>query len=248
MIARTTRHAALGAWLLLSATAAMAQEPAVPREPDAPEVQEPFDDTSPRAARPGITARVHGLVGFQSFTAKKSFEAVLDTSSGPVYGAGGGLLLGRNLFVDVLVSRFSADGSRVFVTDSGDTFDLGIPTTVTVVPIDVSIGWRFAGRPRLTARGKPAFRPVPFGGGGFGFLTYEETSEGAQGSEDVSERFGSYHVMGGVELPFSKHLGASAAVLYRWVPDAIGTAGVSKVYGEDDLGGLQFRVLVSYTF
>lgn len=245
MNARLTRHSALWAWLVLAPAVAFAQEPTAPPALDPPDAEE---SGAPGANRPPLTARVHGLAGFQSFTAKDSFEAVLDTSGGPVFGAGGGLLLGRNVFVDVLVSRFSADGSRVFVTDTGDRFDLGIPTTVRVVPLDVSIGWRFTGRPRLNARGKPLFRPVPFGGGGFGFVNYEETSEGSQSGEDVSERHGSYHVLGGVELPFSAHLGASVGALYRWVPDALGTNGVSQVFGEDDLGGLQVRVLVTWTF
>ncbi|BCS34488.1 hypothetical protein TBR22_A37150 [Luteitalea sp. TBR-22] len=195
-----------------------------------------------------VRARVFGLVGFQSFTAADSFAAVLDTSSGPVFGGGGGMLLGRNLFVDVSVSRFSADGTRVFVTDSGEVLDLGIATQVTVTPMDVSIGWRFAGAPKPGPTGKPRFRPVPFAGGGFGLQNYEETSEFASSGDDTSDSHGSYHVLGGMELPFSRRLGVSADVIYRWVPDAIGSGGVSAYYKETDLGGAQVRVRVLFTF
>ena len=215
-----------------------AQEPAPAEEPDAP----------PRRRGPAITARVSGLAGFQSFTATDSFKAVLDTSSGPVFGGGAGLLFGRSLFVDVMVTRFSADGTRVFVTDGGEIFDLGIDTRVTVTPIDVSVGWRFAGTPRLGPTGRPRFRAVPFAGGGFGVQQYEETSEFAESGDDVSDTHGSYHVLGGVELPFTRHLGVTADVLYRWVPDAIGQAGVSAVYDETDLGGAQVRFRFTYTF
>jgi hypothetical protein len=218
--------------------------------PPAPEYPvEPVDDVPP-PARPGLSIRprLFGLVGFQSFTASDSFSAVLDTSSGALFGGGGGVLLGRNLFVDVSIARFSADGSRVFVTDDGEVVDLGIATSVAVTPIDVSIGWRFAGKPTLTPAGKPRLRPVPFAGGGFGFQQYEETSEFASGDDDVSESHGSYHVLGGVELPFSRHLGASADVLYRWVPDGLGSGGVSEYYGDTDLGGAQVRLRIVFTF
>ena len=195
-----------------------------------------------------IRPRLFGLVGFQSFTASDSFSAVLDSSSGVVYGGGGGLLLGRNLFVDVSISRFAADGTRVFVADGGEIVDLGIATEVTVMPIDVSIGWRMEGQPTLTPSGKPRFRPVPFAGGGFGFQQYKETSEFSAAEDDVDESHGSYHVLGGIELPFTPHLGAMADVLYRWVPDAIGTGGVSAHYDETDLGGPQVRVRFVFTF
>jgi hypothetical protein len=55
-------------------------------------------------------------------------------------------------------------------------------------------------------------------------------------------------VLGGVELPLSRRLGLSADVLYRWVPDAIGSGGVSAYYDETDLGGAQVRVRLLFTF
>ncbi len=252
---------------ILSATSALAQEPTPPAPPVAaperpvdrppapedvvvPDAPQADPDTPPQAGktRAAIRLRAFGLVGFQSFTATDSFSAVLNSSSGTMFGGGGGLLLGRNVFVDVSLSRFSADGSRVFVADGGEVIDLGIPTQVTVTPIDVSIGWRFAGTPRLTPAGKPRFRAVPFGGGGFGLQQYEETAEFADSGDDVSESHGSYHVLGGVELPFSRHIGATADVVYRWVPDAIGTGGVSAYYDETDLGGAQVRIRIVVTF
>jgi hypothetical protein len=226
--------------------------PAEPLDQQPEDAQEPAPADEPDALAgrrgPAITARVSGLAGFQSFTATDSFKAVLDTSSGPVFGGGAGLLFGRNVFVDVMVTRFSADGTRVLVTDGGEIFDLGIDTGVTVTPIDVSVGWRFAGTPRLGPTGRPRFRAVPFAGGGFGVQQYEETSEFAESGDDVSDTHGSYHVLGGVELPFTRHLGVTADVLYRWVPDAIGQAGVSAVYDETDLGGTQVRFRFTYTF
>ena len=222
-----------------------------PRAPEDPieDAAQPPDETPPaQPRRPSVQPRLFGLLGFQSFTASDSFSAVLDSASGVVFGGGGGLLLGRNLFVDVSVSRFAADGTRVFVTEAGDIIDLGVATEVTVLPIDVSIGWRLVGRPSFTASGKRRFRPVPFAGGGFGFQQYKETSEFANAEDDVDESNGSYHALGGVELPFSPHLGAIADVMYRWVPDAIGAGGVSAYYDETDLGGAQVRMRVVVAF
>ena len=116
------------------------------------------------------------------------------------------------------------------------------------MPIDVSIGWRIAGARRSRPLASPAFRAVPFVGGGFGFQQYKETSEFSIGEDDVEESNGSYHVLGGIELPFGRAVGASADVLYRWVPDAIGTGGVSAHYDETDLGGVQVRMRVVVTF
>lgn len=233
-----------------------APEPERPPAPvdapvDAPVEASPVDEEEAAPARRRgmqVRPRVFGLAGFQTFAASDSFKAVLDTSSGPVFGGGGGLLLGRHLFVDVSVSRFSASGTRVFITDGGEVIDLGIDADVTVTPIDVSIGWRFAGTPKLDARGRPRFRAVPFVGGGFGIQQYKEVSEFADAGDDVSESKGSYHALGGVELPFSRHVGVSADALYRFVPDAIGAGGVSAYYDETDLGGAQVRVRVVVTF
>lgn len=251
---------------LLAAHSAAAQEPPPQPPPQPPPAQPaepapaPEDPTVPEealstdepsaATRRGVSIRPRffGLAGVQSFTATDSFSAVLGSSSGAVFGGGGGLLLGRNLFVDVSISRYSANGSRVFIADGGEVIDLGIPTQVAVTPIDVSIGWRFAGTSRPGPTGKPRWRPVPFGGGGFGFQQYEETADFASSGDDTSESHGSYHVIGGVELPFGRYLGAVADVLYRWVPDGLGTSGVSAHYDETDLGGAQVRVRIVFTF
>lgn len=204
----------------------------------------------PPGAAPAVRLRLSGHLGFTSFTASDTFEAVLGKSGGLVYGGGVGVLLGRHLFVDVQVSRFSADGERVFVTDDLQVFPLGIPTTVTTTPVDVSVGWRFAPgppRPGLAPR-RQGFRPVPFVGGGVGLLRYDETADFAESGDDVNDSFGSYHVLGGVELPFTGRIGASVDGLYRWVPDAIGEGGASAVFGDTDLGGLTIRVRATFTF
>lgn len=224
-------------------------EPFQPPPVERPAAPEDPKDVAPEAA--GIRLRVSGHAGLTGFAATDSFDAILGTTSGATYGGGAGVLLGRHLFVDAQVSRFSADGERVFVTNDRQVFQLGIPTTVTVTPFDLSVGWRFtpgAPRPGRPARRPGGFRPVPFGGGGVGLVQYRETAEFAQAGDDVSESHASYHVLGGVELPISRRIAVSADGLYRWVPDALGESGVSAVYGETDLGGYTIRARAIFTF
>jgi opacity protein-like surface antigen len=200
---------------------------------------------------------VSGFVdlGQSSFTAKDSFEAILDTASGPFFGGGGQVNLPLNLFARVDVTRFRKDGERAFVSN-GDVFKLGIPTTITVMPIEVTGGYRREFRlGRGPARGaKPGARPsegfrlIPYVGGGAGVVKYKETADFAQAGDDVDESFTSYHFLGGVEVPLWKFVGVGAEYHHRWVPDALGTGGVSAEFNETDLGGgtFRFRVIVGF--
>jgi opacity protein-like surface antigen len=94
----------------------------------------------------------------------------------------------------------------------------------------------------VAAAARPWGGLKPYVGGGFGIVSYTETSDFASGDDDVDDSFTSAHVLGGVEIPIWRWLGASAEVNYRWVKDALGEAGLSKAFGEDDLGGPSFRV------
>jgi len=85
-------------------------------------------------------------------------------------------------------------------------------------------------------------RWVPYVGGGIGTMQYEESSSLANSGESESTSFSSYHVLGGVDVPVWKFVGLGVEAHYRWVPDALGEDGVSKEFGENDLGGYSFRV------
>ena len=98
-------------------------------------------------------------------------------------------------------------------------------------------------RPASSAPRRPRF--IPYAGGGIGFVQYEEESPFAEAGDAVSESFTSYHVLGGVDVPLWRWLGTGVEVNYRWVPDALGEGGVSKAFGETDLGGFTFRVRVT---
>jgi len=192
----------------------------------------------------GVDAFVH--FGTMSFTASESFEAILDKSSGPVFGGGGQVNLPFNLFARVDVSRFRQDGERVFVSN-GEVFKLGIPTTITLTPIEFTGGYRRELRLGQGA-GSGGFRLIPFGGAGVGSVKYQEEADFANPEDDTDERFTSYHVLGGVDVPLWRWIGVGAEYQHRWVPDALGTGGVSAEFDETDLGGGTFRVRIVVSF
>lgn len=211
------------------AASAYAQER--PRTP-APAARRP----PPRPSR-SISIGGYAMAGNISFTAKESFDAILGTSSGPIYGGGAriGLPLG-GLFVDVGAYRYRASGERVLIANN-QTIKLGIPVDVTVTPIELSAGWRFRFRsmPKLT----------PYVAGGLTTLKYQETSQFATTSEDADDSFNGYHVIGGIEYKITRWFGVAGEASWTTVPDAIGESGVSKSFNETDLGGKTVRFKIT---
>ncbi len=208
-----------------------------------------------RAASPGgpaLRLQAFGAVSWDVFAASKSFEAVLGSSSGVSLGGGARITHRSGLFGQVDISRFKKDGSRVIVSN-GQVFPLGIPTTITTTPVDVTLGVEARLNRRRRPRGGPpsggrgaggsAQRRVSYYvGGGLGSLGYKEAASFATAGDDASDRFRSYHVMGGVHLPVWNPIGVGFDLQKRWVKDALGSAGVSRAFDETDLGALTFRV------
>jgi opacity protein-like surface antigen len=175
-------------------------------------------------------------LGSTSFTASESFETILGASSGLVLGGGGEVVLPGNVFIAVRASRFHHTGHRVFLSD-GERFDLGINTGVTVRPLEITGGYRFA---------PPRARVVPYGGGGIGWHRYEETSDFAIDTENVDETARGYHIVGGAEVRIRRWIGAAGEAQWTSVPDALGKnrTGVSSAFGETNLGGATIRAKV----
>lgn len=187
-----------------------------------------------------------GTAGLFTATANESFDAVLDTHSGTDYGFGAqvawqsGSL--RGLFVEFDASRFEETGERAFVHE-GEVFPLGIPLTIGLSPIEVSAGYRL-NQVHRTRAGVVASPVAWFAGGGVGSVGYTETDD----EGEVSDRFVAYHVMGGVDVTVWHVLQFGAEARYRWVPDGLGTGGISEAFNETDLGGSTFRVRIGVGF
>ena len=192
---------------------------------------------APRPA-PEAAVRVRAVIegGARTFTASQSFEAVLGSRAGVIFGAGAEALVGRNLFVSFGVSRFQKDGERVVVAN-GEAFPIGIDTTISIVPIEVSAGWRFTA-PRRTV--------IPYVGGGVGWHRYKETSDFATADEDVQFTKTGFQLLGGAEWRASRWLGVAGEAGWMSVPNAFGGGATSAAaaFEEDDLGGTVFRVKV----
>lgn len=172
-----------------------------------------------------------GDLGYGSWLAHDTFNAVLGSAQAAMFGGGLQMRVG-SLFLEGSVQRFEKTGTRVFVY-GGEVFNLGIADTVRIIPISATVGYRHSGR-HLT----------PYVGGGVGTYLYKETSDFADPSENLSDNFTGYHVLGGVEFAGRSWLGVAIEMQYTTVPDAIGTTGASAAFNEHNLGGVHARLKI----
>ncbi len=185
----------------------------------------------------GLALSGYAMLGRIDFTAAESFDAIVGSPAGPMFGGGArvGLPLG-GLFVEVGAWRYRERGERVFVAND-QIVPLGIPVSITVTPFELSAGWRF--------RIRRAPRLRPYAAGGLTFLKYQETSDFAAASENTDDGFNGYHAIGGAEYRITRWLGLAGEASWSTVPDAIGDAGVSAAFDESDLGGTTVRVKIT---
>ena len=211
------------------------QQPPPPPKPPPPKPQP--KPVSPRPKpKPGFAA--FGLFDYEQMAAADTFDAIFNTSSLSGFGAGGeGVNLYGGLFARVTFSRSSETGSRVAII-GGEAVSLNIPLELTLTTTEAAGGWRFAIDRLRKYNG--------YGGAGVLFVNYHETSQFADPSDDTKETFTGYDFFGGFDATIGKYLFAGAEAQYRLVPDALGEGGASKDFGESDLGGFVFRVLVGF--
>ena len=188
----------------------------------------------------GAGFAIDGQVGYNDLTrARKSAEAVFDGSSGGItYGGGVRYGFHNGLFVGAWGRVFSKDGQRVFVADaSSPVFPLGHPLRVGLVPLQMTLGYRFGGGSLV----------APYVGVGGGVTLYHEESDVAGVVDSTDQTKASGHVLAGVEIGRGTLRFATEAA-WSFVPNTIGLGGVSKVYGETDAGGFSFVGKVVFSF
>jgi len=191
-----------------------------------------------RAPAPVSRRGVRGFfdAGTVWVSSAESFEAVTGRASTTTLGGGVQITnIWRGVFVQADLARATMSGERLFVHE-GQRFALDIPVHITMMPFDVTVGYRF-----VLGRG----RVIPYAGAGLGIFAYREESPFAAPGDDVDERFRSWHVAGGVEVPIMRWLSAGAELRYRAVPDALGNGGISEVLNESDAGGTAVRVRIA---
>jgi opacity protein-like surface antigen len=183
----------------------------------------------PATAAPASAGELalEGQVGYFKMAASNTGRALFGSDDGATYGGAARYRFWRGAFVSAGVRTFSKDGERAFVaTANGPVQKLGFPLAMTTTPFSLKLGYRLRDGHTL----------VPYVAAGVAVTKYEVTSSVAGQGFDESVSKTGFDGAIGVEvgrglLRFAAEGGWSA------VPNAIGEAGVSKVYGEDDIGG-----------
>jgi hypothetical protein len=204
--------------------------------PARPQPAQPARRAPAPPADSGLRVRGFGDLGLRWFAAPDTFDAVLGSKSGTLFGGGAEVVWGRHLSVSFDISRFQATGERVFVSN-GEVFRLGLDTDVRITPLAVTVAYRFP-RPRSAL--------TPFVGGGVNWHRYDETSAFAAAGEDVSSTFAGFHATGGAEWRLARLVAVAGVGRWVSVPGAIGQEPTSaaRAFGEENLGGFEAKVRV----
>jgi hypothetical protein len=194
-----------------------------------------------------IHIRGFGDIGVERLAAPDSFNAITGSGSAKTLGGGVEASLSRGLFASVRASRIHASGQRVFLFQ-GEQFNLGIPTTIVVQPLELTAGYRFESntRPTIPLGVRSRSRFIPYAGAGVGWYHFEESSALAHPDENVSGLFVGFHVVGGAIFPLWQWLGLGAEAQWATVPNALGKEPntVSHEFNETDLGGVTLRLKI----
>ena len=139
-------------------------------------------------------------------------------------------------FVELNASRYSESGQRAFVAPDGTIFPLNIPLDVSITTFEVAGGYR-----------RPIVRRVwAYGAVGITRDAYTETSSFADPEENTDTSAAGLAVLGGVEVRVHPWVSVAGEFAHTGVHGIFGSGGISKDFGEDNLGGnaIRLRILV----
>jgi len=178
-------------------------------------------------ARGGELA-IEAHAGYFEMAAENSASALFDSTGAATFGGAVRYTFWRGAFVSAGARTLSKEGERVFVASPNSPVQkLGFPLSIRLTPIVLQAGYRIRDGHLL----------VPYAAAGVSITQFKEESEVAGEAFDEERTKSGFLGAVGVEVGRG-HLRFGAEVGWSTVPDAIGMGGVSKVYGEDDLGGL----------
>ena len=183
---------------------------------------------------------VEAQAGYFDMAAKDSAQAVFGSSGGVTLGGAVRYNVWRGAFVSAGVRTFSKEGERVFVLSPGGAVQkLGFPVSLRLTPVLLMAGYRFR-------HGRTI---VPYAAAGASVTSYSESSDVAGESFDLTATQTGFAAAAGVEYGRSRFR-AGLELGYSKVPGVIGLGGVSKVYGEDDIGGFHLvgKIAVAFGF
>jgi hypothetical protein len=182
---------------------------------------------------PAVSFRPFFLATTEQLAAKKTFDAVFGQSRQPFWGGGVQVALQSGIYVEIGASRFKKTGQRAFAFN-GQTFPLGIPLTATITPFEVTGGYRFRLSPGV----------IPYAGVGISRYAYVETSDFSDAAENVDTAQWGYLIVGGAEFRVHRWVGVGVDAQYTRVTGILGSGGISREFGENNLGGTALRVKV----
>jgi opacity protein-like surface antigen len=171
-----------------------------------------------------------GQFGYTRFSAQNSFQAITGTGGGAIVGGGAEVRIG-SFFVGGSIDRYTQTGQRVLVIDR-EVFGLGVPDTISLMPMKALAGWRFEHG-----------NATPYVGGGIGTVLFKEESLAADPGENIQTHFTSYHALAGVEIR-NGWVATAFEVEYSRIPDSIGLGGASAAFQESNLGGVVGRIKI----
>ena len=177
---------------------------------------------------------------FDMTGASRSLQAIAGSSGFSAFGAEWGYGIRRGLFAAAGFSFFpSKEGERVFLAGPSDRpFGLGFPLRLSRSAVHLNVGWRF-----LRAR-----RFSPYAAVGAELVSLRESSQVAGETIEEARSRGGFRGLVGVEYRATARLRLGAEVVGSTVPNAAGVGGVSRVYAEDDIGGLAVLARLIYRF
>lgn len=194
-----------------------------------PQQQEPPDDywLGPENDGDAASVPVHfdlgvRVVSLQEVNASDSYDAVFDGDAMTQFGVQFELQIRRHFLIALVYETGEVDGHRVLPSDP--PIPTGIEETLTLSPIHLTAGWVFA----------PESQMHGFVGVGPTLLDWEDES----GPDSESGSDTGYHGVAGLRWSTLNHrFTVGGELRYSSVPDAVGEAGITEHFDEDDLGG-----------
>jgi hypothetical protein len=177
--------------------------------------------------------RGFGQFGGALFTARDSFEAILESPFGTTFGFGGQVVFRNGLFVQGDIDRFRKSGSLLVVSDN-QLFRVAIPNTVTLTPIQGTVGYRE----------ERSNKVIGYAGGGVGWHVIEEQSSSLAAAASARKGHLGFHISGGAEYRIAPFVWLAGELQWATVPDGLGTPGIGAVFEETELGATTFRFKV----
>lgn len=161
-----------------------------------------------------------------SINAKDSYDAVFGGAM-TRYGAQLEFRPRPHFLLSLAAETGSKTGERVLPTRP--PISTGVSEKLTLTPVHLSVAWIFHPDAQLNW----------YAGAGPTFLSWKDESAGENNSGSNTGA----HIVGGLRWQGAGRWSFGGEVRYSTVPNAVGDAGITKFYNEDDLGGFSISLM-----